>query len=70
MNGDFLNIILIERNIWNKERMRLFRVLQRDRTNRICFHLSKNLYMREEETEMDLEELAYTIVGLGGPKSF
>lgn len=27
-----------------------------------------NLYMREEETEMDLEELAYTIVGLGGTK--
>ena len=62
MNGDFLNLITRRRTFGTGKDGGLFRVLQRDRTNRICFYLSKSIYERGGNREMDLEELAHTIV--------
>ena len=45
MNGDFLNLIT-RRTFGTGKDGGLFRVLQRDRTNRICFYLSKSIYER------------------------
>ena len=62
MNGDFLNLITRRRTFGTGKDGGLFKVLQRDRTNRICFYLSKSIYERGGNREMDLEELARTIV--------
>ena len=62
MNGDFLNLITRRGTFRTGKYGGLFRILQRGRTNRICFYLSKSVYERGGNREMDLEELAHTIV--------
>ena len=62
MNGDFLNLITGRGTFRTGKYGGLFRILQRGRTNRICFCLSKSVYERGGNREIDLEELACTIV--------
>ena len=62
MTDVFLNLITRKGMFGTGEDGWLVNVLQRNRTNRICFYISISIYERGREREIDFEELAPTVL--------